>query len=313
MAFQPTSNGVTNDSNTRTLLLDYNGTSSYSPSGLPSSFSSSSPPQQTIIPIRLPLPEYDPNVSYAIIIPRSAATGGTSLYSSTSVLGTTLPDALVPIPVADGGSDSQFDAYMSQFDAPVGNLNQTTNVEVPTNAANVGLSRHLMSDAGSNATTATAIGTNYEREPFPILTNDVYDASQETTSYTPVPPTTTTTTGYGDGDREEISIASPTTTFGTTSPYHTATMGSRTGASNHTTVESNGRSESCTARERRGNSGASARFRERRREREKYTAAALEKARGELQELGIRIQELKAENKLLREILSMNKRQKSEN
>jgi hypothetical protein len=202
---------------------------------------------------------------------------------------------------------------MSQFDVPVGNLNQTTNVEVPKNAANVDLSRHLMSDPASTATTATAFGTNYEREPFPILTNDVYDANQETTSYTPVPPTTTTTTGYGDADKEEISIVSPATTFGTTSPYHTATIGSRTAASNHTTLESDGRGESCTARERRGNPGASARFRERRREREKDTAAALEKARSELQELGIRIQELKAENKLLREILSMNERPKSEN
>lgn len=310
MAFQSTSNGVTNDSNTRTLLLDCSGTpSSYPSSGLFSS-SSSPPSQRTIIPIQLPVSGYDPNVSYAIILPRSTATDGNSLYPSTSVLSSNIPGALVPIPVAQGGSDSQFDAFMSQFDDPADNLNQTTNIEMSTNPASVALSRHLMSDPTSTANTDSTFATDYEQKHFSLVTSDVFDIRTETTSYTPI-PTTSTTISYDDGNGDGIDIESPTTTFENTSPYHTADTGSGTGANSYTAVESDGKSQNRTSRERRGNSGASARFRERRREREKDTAAALEKARSELQELGIRIQELKAENKLLREILSMNERQKS--
>jgi hypothetical protein len=70
--------------------------------------------------------------------------------------------------------------------------------------------------------------------------------------------------------------------------------------------------EARTMLERRRNSQASARFRQRRREREREIANSLEATRSEMQELRTRIQELSAENNLLRDILMMNRRRRAE-
>ncbi|PYI07550.1 hypothetical protein BO78DRAFT_385976 [Aspergillus sclerotiicarbonarius CBS 121057] len=71
--------------------------------------------------------------------------------------------------------------------------------------------------------------------------------------------------------------------------------------------ESSGTSEEAESsrldQQRRRNSQASARFRQRRRERERELAAGLEASRGEVRDLRSRIQELRAENNLLRDIL----------
>lgn len=60
------------------------------------------------------------------------------------------------------------------------------------------------------------------------------------------------------------------------------------------------------ATERRRNAQASARFRKRRREREQDMMNTIESMRGEVHELKIRVQELRAENRLLRDILKTN-------